>query len=116
MKVLAHQQEKASKNVNKHKKLPIDASRRKLLTGFAATGTAAVMLSLSGKWSKPVVDSIVLPAHAQATNTTVSTFTTPAPTTTSFQAGFQSTGYSTSGSSMTMQNITPQVQAVPEED
>ena len=113
MKELAQQKEKVSNYVKKHKKMPIDASRRKLLTGFAATGTAAMMLSLSGKWSKPVVDSIVLPAHAQATNATISASTTPVPTATSFQTGFQ---YSTSGSSMTMQNITPQVQATPEED
>ncbi|HHD63392.1 MAG TPA: twin-arginine translocation signal domain-containing protein [Desulfobulbaceae bacterium] len=45
----------------------VDQSRRKTLKKIAAGGAVAGILALSGKWSKPVVDSIILPAHAQAT-------------------------------------------------
>jgi hypothetical protein len=40
-------------------------------------------MALAGKWSKPVVDTIILPAHAQATNPIGPATTTPEPTTTS---------------------------------
>ena len=49
-------------------------SRRKLLKSIAAGGGAIVAgKSLPDKWTAPVVDSVLLPAHAQ---------TSPAPTTT----------------------------------
>ena len=49
-------------------------SRRKLLKSIAAGGGAIVAgKSLPENWKKPVVDSVLLPAHAQ---------TSPAPTTT----------------------------------
>ena len=49
-------------------------SRRKLLKSIAA-GSGAIVAgkSLPDKWTAPVVDSVLLPAHAQ---------TSPAPTTT----------------------------------
>jgi hypothetical protein len=40
-----------------------DKGRRKALKALAAGGGAAVL----SKWSKPVIESVVLPAHAQAT-------------------------------------------------
>lgn len=44
-------------------------SRRKLLKILAASGGAVTTASvLPGKWSKPVIEAGVLPAHAQATN------------------------------------------------
>jgi len=53
---------------NENKKKPVDQARRKALKTIVA-GTAAVgVLAVSSKWSKPVVDTIILPAHAQATN------------------------------------------------
>jgi hypothetical protein len=61
---------------------PVNSSRRKALKKIAAGGAVAGVLALSGKWSKPVVDSIILPAHAQATNGAAPPPTTPAPTTT----------------------------------
>ena len=58
----------------------VNQSRRKALKTIAAGTAAAGAMALTGKWSKPVVDTIILPAHAQATNGAgpVGT-TTPAP-------------------------------------
>ena len=43
-----------------------DAGRRKLLITLAASGGAATALqSLPNKWTTPVVDSVILPAHAE---------------------------------------------------
>lgn len=41
------------------------SERRKLLLGTAAAGGAA---ALSGSWTKPVVDTVLLPAHAETTS------------------------------------------------
>jgi len=62
----------------------INTSRRKALKTIAAGTAVAGGMALAGKWSKPVVDTIILPAHAQATNATEPTdaTTTAAPTTT----------------------------------
>ena len=57
-----------------------DRSRRKVLKTLATGGTLAGALALTGKWSRPVVDTVILPAHAQATNATTGT---PPVTTTS---------------------------------
>ena len=48
-----------------------DKSRRKLLKSIAA-GSGAIVAgkSLPDSWSKPVVDSVMLPAHAQTSCTT----------------------------------------------
>ncbi len=44
------------------------SARRKLLKSLVAGGGAAVTAnSLPDKWAKPVVDSVLLPAHAQTT-------------------------------------------------
>ncbi|GMR06351.1 MAG: hypothetical protein BMS9Abin25_0940 [Gammaproteobacteria bacterium] len=52
-----------------------DASRRKALKAIAAvSGGVAVT-----KWVKPVVESVVLPAHAQATGTIFSMTCVPTP-------------------------------------
>ena len=77
------------KKDNAEKSQSVDGSRRKVLKTMAGAGAFAGLLAVSGKWSKPVVDSIILPAHAQATNaaapgadnitTTTSTTTTVAP-------------------------------------
>ncbi len=58
----------------------VNQSRRKALKTIATGTAAAGAMALTGKWSKPVVDTIILPAHAQATNgaAPVGT-TTPAP-------------------------------------
>jgi len=72
-------------NSKKETSVSVNSSRRKALKKIAAGGAVAGLLALSGKWSKPVVDSIILPAHAQATNaegpagTTSTTTTTVAP-------------------------------------
>ncbi len=44
-------------------------SRRKLLVAVAGTGAAASVMT---EWSKPVLKSLVLPAHAQTTGDTES--------------------------------------------
>jgi len=44
-------------------------ARRKLLIGTVA-GSVPILLS---KWSKPVIDTVVLPAHAQASIPTILT-------------------------------------------
>lgn len=41
------------------------APRRRLLKKLAAGGSAASLAALPGKWAKPVVASVILPAHAQ---------------------------------------------------
>jgi hypothetical protein len=41
------------------------APRRRLLKKLAAGGSAAGLAALPGKWGKPVVASVILPAHAQ---------------------------------------------------
>jgi len=53
--------------------------RRKLL--FGLTSGVAGASQLPGQWTRPIVDSVLLPAHAQ-TSTTTTAPTTPAPTTT----------------------------------
>ncbi len=68
----------------------IDKSRRgvmqKAATGAGAAAVAGV--TLPKKWTKPVMDSVILPAHAETTSGaggaggTTTTTTTPAPTTT----------------------------------
>ncbi len=49
-------------------KTTVDQSRRKALKKIAVGTAVAGALAVSSKWSKPVVNSVVLPAHAQATN------------------------------------------------
>ncbi len=68
------------KKDNAEKYQSVDGSRRKALKTMAGAGAVAGLLAVSDKWSKPVVDSIILPAHAQATNVNV-----PSPTTTIVQ-------------------------------
>ncbi len=53
---------------NKNRKQPVDQARRKALKAIVAGTAAAGVLAVSSKWSKPVVNSVILPAHAQATN------------------------------------------------
>jgi len=74
-------QVRAQHRQEKEKEESISRSRRKALKTIAAGTAVAGTLALTGKWSKPVVDTIILPAHAQATNATEPT-TTPTPTTT----------------------------------
>ena len=62
-----------------------DADRRKLLVGL--TGGIAGISQIPAQWSKPIVDTVLLPAHAQTSTTTVAPTTaapatTPAPVTT----------------------------------
>ena len=65
----------------------VNQSRRKALKTIATGTAAAGAMALTGKWSKPVVDTIILPAHAQATNgaAPVGT-TTPAPCSSTIEA------------------------------
>ena len=72
-----------SQQIGKNNKKSVNTSRRKALKTIAAGTAVAGGLALSGKWSKPVVDTIILPAHAQATNGAAPATTTPTPTTTS---------------------------------
>lgn len=48
------------------------AHRRKLLKTVAAGGSALSLITLPGRWSKPVVASVILPAHAQTSQAPVS--------------------------------------------
>ena len=57
-----------------------NTSRRRVLKTIVA-GSAVVTGMALGKWSRPVVDTVILPAHAQATNATDPASTTAAPTT-----------------------------------
>lgn len=64
-------------------------TRRNLIIGGVAT-----MVVLPSKWTKPVVDTIITPAHAQASApaTTVGTTTTLGTTTTSGTTTTTTTG------------------------
>jgi hypothetical protein len=57
--------------------------RRRLLRGALAGGTLAPLV-LPEQWTKPLVKTLVVPAHAAASpaTTTVAPTTTPAPSTT----------------------------------
>jgi hypothetical protein len=50
-------------------------TRRKLLTALGAGGVVATQATLPGTWSKPVVETLMLPAHAQTTPTDASSTT-----------------------------------------
>jgi len=50
-------------------------SRRRLLQILGVGGAIAATVALPGKWTRPVVETIVVPAHAQA-SATASTSTT----------------------------------------
>ena len=71
--------EKKSDQVNEESKaggevseVSKDNSKRKTLRNILmATGALAGSQALPSKWSKPVLDSVVLPAHAQVTGPTV---------------------------------------------
>ena len=54
--------------VDDNRKPSVNQERRKALKTIASGTAVAGALAISSKWSKPVVDTIILPAHAQATN------------------------------------------------
>jgi len=43
-------------------------ARRRLLQSVAASGAAVTVKTLPDKWAKPILETTMLPAHAQATN------------------------------------------------
>jgi len=43
-------------------------ARRRLLQSVAASGAAVTVKALPDKWAKPILETTMLPAHAQATN------------------------------------------------
>jgi len=45
-------------------------NRRKLIKALTVCGSSAAITKLPGSWSKPVLESVVLPAHAQSTSQT----------------------------------------------
>lgn len=47
---------------------PLGASRRRLLRAIGGSGGIALTTVLSSQWAKPVVKSVLLPAHAQTTS------------------------------------------------
>jgi hypothetical protein len=64
-----------------------DPNRREVIkTVTVVIGGVVTALALPAKWTKPIVESIIVPAHAQfslatttTTTTSTSTFTTPLP-------------------------------------
>ena len=64
------------------KKDATKVTRRQIIT-TVTVGAAATTFALPAKWKKPLVDVVVTPAHAAASEaaTTLGTTTTPAPTT-----------------------------------
>jgi hypothetical protein len=48
-----------------------EKSRRNLLKSIAAGGVVTTTAALPAKWSRPVVDAVALPAHAQTTGVVV---------------------------------------------
>jgi hypothetical protein len=73
----------------------MNLSRRRALKTIAAGGAIAGGLAMRGKWTRPVVDTILLPAHAQATNATAPVTTTPAPATTTCSTRLASADFDT---------------------
>ena len=64
-------QERTSGNtyfVDDTRKPAVNQERRKALKTIAAGTAVAGVLAISSGWIRPVVDTIILPAHAQATN------------------------------------------------
>lgn len=47
---------------------PVASSRRRLLRAVGASGGATVGMVLASRWQRPVVESVLLPAHAQTTS------------------------------------------------
>ena len=78
----------ASENVKNHHAIETERvpSRRKALKKIAIGGTIAAGASgLPPRWTKPIVDKVLVPAHAQTSpppDTTAAPTTTSAPTTT----------------------------------
>ena len=103
---------------NENRKQPMDQARRKALKTIVAGTAAAGVLAVSSKWSKPVVNSVILPAHAQATNAqgpATETTTTAVPTTISpLEEGGSEGGSATfwSGAVFTMQPFPAQTYEV----
>lgn len=58
---------KKTDDKNRHAK-DSDTPRRRLLKTVAASGTVFGLTALPGKWAKPVVASVMLPAHAQTSS------------------------------------------------
>lgn len=54
---------------------PSNAARRRVIGALTTTaGAAALGVALPARWTRPLVDSIVVPLHAQASPTTFQTF------------------------------------------
>ncbi|MEM7196268.1 MAG: hypothetical protein AAF402_15090 [Pseudomonadota bacterium] len=63
-----------------------ESNRRKVLKGTLAGGAVITTSVLPEKWSKPAVDAVILPSHANTTDSgggEDTGTTTPEPTTTS---------------------------------
>ncbi len=80
----------------------VDQSRRKALKKIAVGTAVAGALAVSSKWTKPVVNSVILPAHAQATNVEGPANTTTTTTT----ANVNYPEYSTEGDGAMIETIT----------
>jgi hypothetical protein len=52
-----------------------NVDRRRVLKGIVATGSIGIAISLPDKWMRPVVEAIVVPAHAAASPVATSTRT-----------------------------------------
>ncbi len=75
--------EKGRNKTNEKEKINIGKRRRILKALATGTGAVATVKLAPEKWTKPVVDSVLLPAHAQTTVVpTTAAPTTAAPTTT----------------------------------
>ncbi len=46
-----------------------DINRRRMLRIMAAGGVGALTIALPSKWTRPIVESIIVPAHAAASPT-----------------------------------------------
>ena len=57
-----------------------DSTRRRILKGTGIAGAAAILLPTS--WTKPVLQAVVVPAHAQTTPSVTTTTTTATTATT----------------------------------
>lgn len=53
--------------------------RRRLIRAIGVSGGAFVVSSLPSRWSRPVIETVVLPSHAQTTNPAGSTPPPPSP-------------------------------------
>lgn len=64
---MSSQNDESKRNGRDEAGEPEDGNRRRLVKALSVTGAVAGAVSLPERWTRPIVDSVSLPAHAQTT-------------------------------------------------